>query len=67
MTTAGKDILIADEPAEFARCVVGLLRSPEMRARLAEGGRRLVETTYDWVSVGGQLDAMVLDVARSAA
>jgi glycosyltransferase involved in cell wall biosynthesis len=67
MTTAGKDILIADEPAEFARCVVGLLRSPEMRARLAEAGRRLVETTYDWVSIGGQLDAMVLDVARSAA
>ena len=46
--TPGKDILIADEPEAFAEAVLRLLDEPSLRARLAAGGRRLVEARYSW-------------------
>jgi len=55
----GESILIADRPAEFAERVVDLLRSPELRARLATAGRRLVESKHDWDVVGQELRALV--------
>ncbi len=50
--TPEQDILIADTPAGFAAQTVRLLRSPELRARLARNGRRLVEVRYDWQRIG---------------
>ena len=55
----GENILIADSPTEFAKRVVDLLRSPELRARLATAGRRLVESKHDWEVVGQELRALV--------
>lgn len=49
--TPGHDILIADEPAEFAESVVELLGNPDLRAHLAVNGRRLVQEKYDWGSI----------------
>jgi glycosyltransferase involved in cell wall biosynthesis len=62
LTTPDQDVLIADEPADFARQVIELFQAPDLRAKLARAGRRLVETTYDWTRIGGQLDALVADV-----
>jgi len=50
----GEDILIADEPAEFAQQTVRLLRDPGLRARLAANGRRAV-ARYDWSIIGDGL------------
>ncbi len=44
----GRDILIADEPRDFAACVVSLLRDPALRAALAARARQTVESRYDW-------------------
>ena len=55
----GENILIADSPTEFAKRVVDLLRSPELRARLATAGRRLVESKHNWEVVGQELRALV--------
>jgi glycosyltransferase involved in cell wall biosynthesis len=44
----GKHLLVADEPAEFARAVIRLLREPAEAARLAKAGRELVVERYDW-------------------
>lgn len=44
----GEHILIADEPADFAEKVVELLVRPEQRGILAEQGRELACTKYDW-------------------
>ena len=43
-----RHLLVADEPAEFARQVVRVLHQPELAARLMANGRRLVEERYDW-------------------
>ncbi|HVC34330.1 MAG TPA: glycosyltransferase family 4 protein [Chloroflexota bacterium] len=57
--TDGVDILLADDPRAFADRVVELLRSPELRCRLAANGRRLVESKYDWQIVGQDLRTLV--------
>ena len=46
--TPGKEILIADEPAEFARLVCSLFADQELRRRVARQARRFVEAFYDW-------------------
>ena len=60
--TPEQDILIADNPAEFARQTVRLLRDGELRQRLAENGRRLVERSYSWTEIGRQFNALLESV-----
>ncbi|MBI4609218.1 MAG: glycosyltransferase [Candidatus Rokubacteria bacterium] len=47
----GENFLQADEPEEFARAVVSLLRDPARRRQLGMAGRRLVEERYAWPEV----------------
>ncbi len=47
-----QDILIADEPAEFARQTVRVLKDRVLRERLAANARRLVEANYGWQQIG---------------
>jgi len=56
---AGEDILLADDPAEFAERTDQLLQSITLRQRLAEGGRQLVESKYNWDAVGRDLRSLV--------
>jgi glycosyltransferase involved in cell wall biosynthesis len=65
--TDGENILIADSPAEFARRTLDLLRNPELRSRLARGGRRLAADRYDWNQVGHDLRDLVDRAARRPA
>jgi glycosyltransferase involved in cell wall biosynthesis len=59
----GENILIADEPREFAAKVTLLLRSPALRQRLADGGRQLVAAHYDWQAAGRELRSLVGQLA----
>jgi glycosyltransferase involved in cell wall biosynthesis len=58
-----RDILIADEPADFARAILKLLQDPELRQTLSHNGRRTVEAKYDWRTIGQQFDDFVEAVA----
>lgn len=62
--TPGDDILIADEPAEFADAVVRLLGDPALRAKLAANGRRLVYEQYGWERVAKKLDRLLRQVVE---
>jgi polysaccharide biosynthesis protein PslH len=66
-TNHGENILLADTAAEFAQRTIELLRSPELRARLVAGGRRLVESRYDWRVVGADLRQVVNSAAEQSA
>jgi glycosyltransferase involved in cell wall biosynthesis len=57
--TPGEHVLVADTPEDFAAAVVALLAQPERAQRLAEAGRRLAETAYDWRVVLKRLDAVL--------
>jgi polysaccharide biosynthesis protein PslH len=63
--TNGEDIVLADEPREFAERVVGLLRNETERSRLGEKARTLVEEKYSWSSVAGRLSEVIERVAKT--
>lgn len=44
----GKDILIADDPSEFAQHVITVLKDPVFAAQMVKNGRQTVETHYNW-------------------
>jgi sugar transferase (PEP-CTERM/EpsH1 system associated) len=46
--TPGENIIVANEPAEFAHRVVELLKNPSLRQRLATNARQLIEKKYTW-------------------
>ena len=45
---SGEDVLIADTAVDFAAVVVNLLGDQQLQNKLAERGRRLAESRYDW-------------------
>ena len=51
-----EQILIADEPSEFAHQVERVLTDDELSRRLSRDGRRSVETRFDWLSIATKLD-----------
>ena len=65
--THSHDILIANEPKEFASQVLCLLRDPALRRRLAANARRLVERRYDWIRIGQHFVDLVEDVVSERA
>ena len=62
--THGQNILLADSAPDFARCVVDLLRAPQLRARLGQNGRRLVAENYSWEAATDLLESAYQDVMR---
>jgi glycosyltransferase involved in cell wall biosynthesis len=52
----GRDVLVADHPADFAEAVIRILHDKGLQTRLATNGRCLVESNYDWQVVLKDLD-----------
>ena len=55
--TDGRELLLADTPADFAAAVVALLRAPERRAELVRAARAFVEQRYDWRVIVPRVEA----------
>jgi glycosyltransferase involved in cell wall biosynthesis len=51
----GEHVLLAESPAELAEAASEVLRDASLGERLAEAGRALVESTYDWSLVSRPL------------
>jgi glycosyltransferase involved in cell wall biosynthesis len=63
-TTHEENILIADDPEDFAQSVLRLLRDENLRARLSANGRRLVEMRYSWEICARQLEQLLHQVVE---
>jgi glycosyltransferase involved in cell wall biosynthesis len=59
----GEQLLLGDEPEEFAQQVVRLLGDADLRSRLSTNGRRLIDERYHWRAIAKQyvdvLDAVI--------
>jgi len=53
---AGRDLLVADTPEEFAQAVLHVLTDETLARTLSQNGRRLVEQIYDYRVVCRRLD-----------
>jgi glycosyltransferase involved in cell wall biosynthesis len=60
--TENENIIIADEPPEFARWVLRLLEDESLRRRIGEGGKRYVEENHDWRAVVRKLEGIYREV-----
>jgi len=54
----GQDLIVADEPVEFARRVVELLRDPNQRQHIGQNGWRFVEEKFSWRSIIERLECI---------
>jgi glycosyltransferase involved in cell wall biosynthesis len=57
----GKNILIADDPEDFANKTIELLKNPDMRINLEKNALELVKT-YDWSLIGEKQELVYKDV-----
>lgn len=62
--TEGREILIADTERDFAAAVSRILGDEFLQARLREGGRQLVERSYDWKALERQTVQILHGVCR---
>jgi len=54
----GENILLADDPAQFAAAVLSLLHDPVLNQRLRSQGRAWVEAYYSAQTIYAQIDAL---------
>ena len=59
----GEDVLLADDPASFARATDRLLADDELWHRLSANGRRTAEERFDWPPIGAELDRVLRELA----
>lgn len=52
---AGKELLVADTPVDFAEHVNQLLNSAPLRDSLAQTARSRIEANYSWEAIGDRL------------
>lgn len=64
--TPGSDIVIADDPGDFAMAVLRLIRNTSERQRLESAARRLVVERYDWSAVAQGFEDALARVAGRA-
>jgi glycosyltransferase involved in cell wall biosynthesis len=44
----GVDVLVEDDAASSAKAAIELIENPQLQDQLAQNGRKLAETRYDW-------------------
>jgi sugar transferase (PEP-CTERM/EpsH1 system associated) len=54
----GENILLADEPDQFARSILNLLDDRQQQTRLGQAGRQLVVREYSWKAISEQMNAV---------
>ncbi len=57
--TPGRDVFVADDPADFASATVRLFRDDDLRRRTGEAARACMETNYRWEHQLQRLDRVL--------
>ena len=65
--TNWRELVIADQAAEFAAAVVKLLRDPAERKRIGAAGRDLVMRRYTWDACAASYDSIYSQLAARRA
>lgn len=60
--TSGEDLIITNDPKEFATWVIKLLRDKQLRKKLGDNARKIIETKYSWREISERLDRILKEV-----
>jgi polysaccharide biosynthesis protein PslH len=60
----GRDLLMADEPDDFANRIVELLSSPEKSREIGENAAKNVRENHDWDTIAGRLADVYSEASR---
>jgi glycosyltransferase involved in cell wall biosynthesis len=63
--TSGKNIILADEPQDFADRVVELLSDKRLRESIGSAARRLMEEKHNWEKLTDQLNEVLESVVKA--
>jgi polysaccharide biosynthesis protein PslH len=55
----GTNILVGDTTSQLASAIMSLLQDQRLSLAIGQSGRRLIETTYDWTTIGRQLEQVL--------
>ena len=62
---AGRDALVADDPAGFAAAVVRVLRDDQLAMALAAAGRVTAEERFGWPAIEARFATLILELAAA--
>jgi len=62
----GDNILVRDEPKEFAEAILALEADPTLRERIGAAARRTAVDRYSWDVIGQGMNEMYFDILREA-
>ena len=62
----GRELLLADTPAEFAAAVLRVLANPGLAESLAQAGHEYVRRNFDWSVIGEKLNNELAAVLKPA-
>jgi len=60
----GRELLLADDPADFASAVLRVLAEPALADSLAQAGLEFVRRHFDWSVIGDKLNAALDEAVR---
>ena len=53
---AGQDVLVADQPEQFAQTILNLLNNPQQQEQVGQAGYRYVHTHHHWPNIVARLE-----------
>jgi glycosyltransferase involved in cell wall biosynthesis len=59
VATPGVDVLIAENPKEYARHILSLLKDPIKAKKLSDNGFQFVKSHYDWEAATALLSELM--------
>ncbi|MCA9960283.1 MAG: glycosyltransferase, partial [Anaerolineales bacterium] len=62
----GQDVLVAEQPTDFAQQIVSLLNNPHQQYQVGQAGRTYVETYHNWINVAQRLEEIYREVIHEA-
>jgi glycosyltransferase involved in cell wall biosynthesis len=62
---SGHNIIIEENPVDFANQVLDLLGHPDRACQIGENGRKFVESFHNWVTITTQLEAIFSQSVKS--
>ena len=61
-----KNILIADSPEDFTRCITRIFNDKALREKLGVAARKFVEENFSWENIGQRLNTTIESEVRDA-